>query len=296
MSLNKEKKVAPTANGIKETGSYTPEELERLQATLYRILAEIKRVCDKHGIRYFITGGTAIGAYFWGKILPWDDDVDVGMPRADYEHFARIAQEEMGQDYFLQTPQTDPHVPFFFMKVRMNGTEFNEGTFRKLNIHQGIYVDIFPFDRMPENKRIEKIQHNILFFLNGLFIAKEIWQWRHCGRCDIEEPRERGFWPCLMTRLLITLLPKRLIFWLMVRTQTLFNRSRSPYYKNIITKSEYVAADDIVHARLVKLGDLEVAAPKDLLQYLNNHYGQVRKDIPEEMKVNHRPFKLKFKE
>ena len=296
MSLNKEKKVAPTANGIKETGSYTPEELERLQATLYRILAEIKRVCDKHGIRYFITGGTAIGAYFWGKILPWDDDVDVGMPRADYERFARIAQEEMGEDYFLQTPQTDPHVPFFFMKVRMNGTEFNEGTFRKLNIHQGIYVDIFPFDRMPENKRIEKIQHNILFFLNGLFIAKEIWQWRHCGRCDIEEPRERGFWPCLMTRLLITLLPKRLIFWLMVRTQTLFNRSRSPYYKNIITKSEYVAADDIVHARLVKLGDLEVAAPKDLLQYLNNHYGQVRKDIPEEMKVNHRPFKLKFKE
>jgi len=288
--------VAPTANGIKETGSYTPEELERLQATLYRILAEIKRVCDKHGIRYFITGGTAIGAYFWGKILPWDDDVDVGMPRADYERFARIAQEEMGQDYFLQTPQTDPHVPFFFMKVRMNGTEFNEGTFRKLNIHQGIYVDIFPFDRMPENKRIEKIQHNILFFLNGLFIAKEIWQWRHCGRCDIEEPRERGFWPCLMTRLLITLLPKKLIFWLMVRTQTLFNRSRSPYYKNIITKSEYVAADDIVHARLVKLGDLEVAAPKDLLQYLNNHYGQVRKDIPEEMKVNHRPFKLKFKE
>ena len=296
MSLNKEKKVAPTANGIKETGSYTPEELERLQATLYLILAEIKRVCDKHGIRYFITGGTAIGAYFWGKILPWDDDVDVGMPRADYERFARIAQEEMGQDYFLQTPETDPHVPFFFMKVRMNGTEFNEGTFRKLNIHQGIYVDIFPFDRMPENKRIEKIQHNILFFLNGLFIAKEIWQWRHCGRCDIEEPRERGFWPCLMTRLLITLLPKRLIFWLMVRTQTLFNRSRSPYYKNIITKSEYVAADDIVHARLVKLGDLEVAAPKDLLQYLNNHYGQVRKDIPEEMKVNHRPFKLKFKE
>ena len=288
--------MAPTANGIKETGSYTPEELERLQATLYLILAEIKRVCDKHGIRYFITGGTAIGAYFWGKILPWDDDVDVGMPRADYERFARIAQEEMGQDYFLQTPQTDPHVPFFFMKVRMNGTEFNEGTFRKLNIHQGIYVDIFPFDRMPENKKIEKIQHNILFFLNGLFIAKEIWQWRHCGRCDIEEPRERGFWPCLMTRLLITLLPKKLIFWLMVRTQTLFNRSRSPYYKNIITKSEYVAADDIVHARLVKLGDLEVAAPKDLLQYLNNHYGQVRKDIPEEMKVNHRPFKLKFKE
>lgn len=276
--------------------SYTPEELERLQATLYQILAEIKRICEKHGIRYFITGGTAIGAYFWGRILPWDDDVDVGMPRADYERFARIAQEEMGEDYFLQTPETDPHVPFFFMKVRMNGTEFNEGNFRKLKMHQGIYVDIFPFDRMPLSKRAERIQHEVLFFLNGLFIAKEIWQWKHCGQCDIEEPRPRGFWACLMTRILITLLPKRLIYRLMVRTQTWFNNSRSAFYKNIITPSERVAEDDITHARLVKLGNLEVAAPRDLLQYLNNHYGKVRKDIPEEMKVNHRPYKLKFKE
>lgn len=276
--------------------SYNPEELTRLQGTLYQILSEIKRVCDKHGIKYFITGGTAIGAYFWGKILPWDDDVDVGMPRPDYERFARIAQAEMGEDYFLQTPHTDPHVPFFFMKVRMNGTEFNEGTFKSLDMHQGIYVDIFPFDKIPKSNMLEKIQHKILFFLNGLFIAKEIWQWKYCGRCDIEEPRERGFWACLMTRILLTILPKKLIFWMMVRTQTMFNKSRSDFYKNIITKSERVAVDDITHTQLVKLGDMEVAAPRNLLAYLNNHYGKVRKDIPEEMKVNHRPSKLKFKE
>lgn len=276
--------------------SYNPEELTRLQGTLYQILSEIKRVCDKHGIKYFITGGTAIGAYFWGKILPWDDDVDVGMPRPDYERFARIAQAEMGDEYFIQTPHTDPHVPFFFMKVRMNGTEFNEGTFKNLDMHQGIYVDIFPFDKIPKSNMLEKIQHEILFFLNGLFIAKEIWQWKYCGRCDIEEPRERGFWACLMTRILLTILPKKLIFWMMVRTQTMFNKSRSDFYKNIITKSERVAVDDITHTQLVKLGDMEVAAPRNLLAYLNNHYGKVRKDIPEEMKVNHRPSKLKFKE
>ena len=276
--------------------SYTPEELERLQATLYQILSEIKRICDKHNIRYFITGGTAIGAYFWGKILPWDDDVDVGMPRSDYERFAQIAQEELGEEYFIQTPKTDPRVPFFFMKVRMNGTEFNESTFRNIDMHQGIYIDIFPFDNMPKSKRAEKIQHEILFFLNGLFIAKEIWQWKHCGHCDIEEPRPRGFWACLMTRILVTLLPKRLIFWLMVRTQTMFNNCHTYFYKNIITRSERVAVDDITHTQLVKLGELEVAAPRDLLAYLNNHYGKVRKDIPEEMKVNHRPSKLKFKE
>lgn len=276
--------------------SYTPEELERLQATLYQILAEVKRVCDKHGIRYFITGGTAIGAYFWEKIIPWDDDIDVGMPRPDYEHFMKVAQEEMGDGFFIQTPETDPHVPFFFMKVRMNGTEFNEETFQHIKMHQGIYVDIFPFDKIPPNKRVEKIQHNILFFLNGLFIAKEIWQWKYCGHCDIAIPRKRGFLPCLMTRILITLLPKKFIFWMMKRTQTFFNSTDAKLCKNIITKSERVAIKDISHTQLVKLGDLMVAAPKDLLAYLNNHYGKVRKDVPDEMKVNHRPAKLKFKE
>ena len=216
--------------------SYTSEELEKLQATLYQILSEIKRVCDKHGIRYFITGGTAIGAYFWKKILPWDDDVDVGMPRPDYERFIKVAPEELGDEYFVQTPETDPHVPFFFMKVRMNGTEFNEETFQHISMHQGIYVDIFPFDKIPCSKRKEKIQHNILHFLNGLFIAKEIWQWKYCGHCDIATPRERGFLPCLMTRVLITLLPKRFIFKMMKRTQTFFNNTDTRICKNIIVR------------------------------------------------------------
>ena len=271
-------------------------EISEIQELLLLMLKYFDSLCREHGLSYVMLGGTMLGAVRHKGFIPWDDDVDVGMPRADYDRFARIAQEEMGEDYFLQTPETDPHVPFFFMKVRMNGTEFNEGNFRKLKMHQGIYVDIFPCDRMPLSKRAERIQHEFLFFLNGLFIAMEIWQCKHCGHCDIEEPRPRGFWACLMTRILITLLPKRLIYRLMVRTQTWFNNSRSAVYKNIITPSERVAADDITHARLVKLGNLEVAAPRDLLQYLNNHYGKVRKDIPEEMKVNHRPYKLKFKE
>ena len=99
-----------------------------------------------------------------------------------------------------------------------------------------------------------------------------------------------------MTRVLITLLPKRLIFWLMVRTQTMFNNSRSDYYKNIITKSERLPIEDVKQSQIVTLGPLQVSAPRDLLLYLNNHYGSVRKDIPDEMKVSHRPEELAFPE
>ena len=275
---------------------YSQEELERLQAALYETLAEVDRICRKHGIRYFVTGGTAIGAYFWQKILPWDDDVDVGMMRHDYERFAQVAQEELGDRFFLQTPDTEPHTPFFFMKVRMNGSRFSESTFRHIKMHQGIYVDIFPFDKIPRQRWLERLQQKAVFFLNGLFIATEIWQWKHCGKCDIPEPRKRGWLPCLFTRLLVTLLGKRHIYNIMYRVQTMFNGSRLDEVKNIITRSEHLPIKDIVEAQTVQLGSLQVSAPRDLLLYLNNHYGSVRKDIPDEMKVSHRPAELAFPE
>lgn len=268
---------------------YKEAELSRLQEALYATLSEVDRICRKHGIRYFVTGGTAVGAYFWQKILPWVDDVDVGMMRPDYERFAEIAQEELGDRYFLQTPDTEPHTPFYFMKVRMNGSRFSEATFKHIKMHQGIYVDIFPFDKIPKQAWLERLQHNILFFLNGLFIAKEIWQWKHCGKCDVPTPRKRGWLPCLFTRLLVTLLSKRFIYIIMYKVQTMFNRKNLSEVKNIITKSERLPIEDVRQAQTVQLGPLQVKAPKDLLLYLNNHYGQVRKDVPDEMKVSHRP-------
>ena len=275
---------------------YKEAELSRLQEALYATLSEVDRICSKHGIRYFVTGGTAVGAYFWQKILPWDDDVDVGMMRSDYERFAKIAQEELGDKFFLQTPQTEPHTPFYFMKVRMNGSRFSEATFKHIKMHQGIYVDIFPFDKIPKQKWLERLQHKALFFLNGLFIAKEIWQWKHCGKCDIPEPRKRGWLPCFFTRLLVTLLSKRLIYKIMYRVQTMFNGKDLPLCKNIVTKSERLPIEDVKQSQIVTLGPLQVSAPRDLLLYLNNHYGSVRKDIPDEMKVSHRPEELAFPE
>lgn len=271
---------------------YKEQELQRLQDALYETLGEVDRICRKHDIRYFVTGGTAIGAYFWQKMLPWDDDIDVGMMRSDYERFAKMAQQELGDRFFLQSPDTEPHTPFYFMKVRMNGSRFSESTFKHIDMHQGIFVDIFPFDKVPRQKWLERLQHKVVFFLNGLFIAKEIWQWKHCGRCDIPEPRKRGWLPCFFTRLLISLLGKRTIYKMMYGVQTFFNGRNLNEVKNIITKSEHLPIADIEHTQTVALGPLQVEAARDLLLYLNNHYGSVRKDIPDEMKVSHRPEEL----
>ena len=75
----------------------------------------------------------------------------------------------------------------------------------------------------------------------------------------------------------------------MYKVQTAFNGRDLNEVKNIITKSEHLPIEDIEQAQVVPLGPLQVCAPRDLLLYLNNHYGSVRKDIPDEMKVSHRP-------
>lgn len=273
---------------------YTEEELHRLHETLYEILGEIIRVCEKCHIQYFIIGGTAIGAHFWQSILPWDDDVDIGMTRKDYERFLSMAPRELGSDYFLQWFGSDPHVPFFFAKVRKNHTLFSEHQFKDIQMHQGIFVDVFAFDHIPRHRWMERLQYETMGFFNACFIGKEIWQWKYCGHCQTDVPRRRGFIPCLITRIINTFCSKKTIYRLLVAVQTAFNKRSADYCKNIVTTNDWVRMADITHPRQVTLGPLQVSAPAHLEDYLHNHYPVLHKHIPREQQVNHRPDQLVF--
>ena len=99
---------------------YAQEDLQRLHSELYATLAEIIRVCEVCHIPYFIQGGSAIGALYNKGIVPWDDDIDVGMTRDDYERFLREAPNHLSSDYFLECYATEKNTPFYFAKVRRN--------------------------------------------------------------------------------------------------------------------------------------------------------------------------------
>ena len=273
---------------------YTDEELQQLHEVLYEITAEVKRVCQQLDISYFIIGGTAIGAYYWQSILPWDDDIDIGMPRPDYERFLREAPAVLNPQYFLQTPVSDPHTPFWFAKLRKNDTLFAEHDFKNIDMHQGIFVDIFPFDNIPRRRSLERLQYEALGFFNACFIGKELWQWKHCGTCQVDHPRERSFFPCLVTRCLNSILTKKKLYRIIRWVQTWFNRCDTAYCKNIITTNDKVLRTDVANPQQVALGNIQVNAPRNLLDYLHNHYPDLRKDIPDEEKINHRPDKLQF--
>lgn len=124
-------------------------DIRPLQMVCLEILKEIDRVCEKHKILYWLEGGSMLGAVRHHGFIPWDDDLDIAMFRDDYNRFLKIAPQELKTDYFLQTEETDPDYPLFFAKVRKNNTYINEEKLELFQIHKGIFVDIFPVDRMP---------------------------------------------------------------------------------------------------------------------------------------------------
>ena len=120
--------------------------IKDVQIVCLEILKEIDRICKQNGILYWMEGGSMLGAVRHHGFIPWDDDLDIAMFRDDYNRFLEIASKELKENYFLQTHQTDPEYPLFYAKVRKNNTFIDERSYQDLNIHKGIFVDIFPVD------------------------------------------------------------------------------------------------------------------------------------------------------
>lgn len=120
------------------------------------MLREFIAACDKLKLRYYLLGGTLLGAVRHKGFIPWDDDIDVGMPRADYEIFLEKGQALLPKHLFVQCLKSEPEYPLCFAKIRDSRTTFVETAINNLNINHGVYIDIFPLDYYPEEKRAQK--------------------------------------------------------------------------------------------------------------------------------------------
>lgn len=152
--------------------------LRQVQLIQLEILKDFVKVCNKYNLQYFLDGGTLLGAVRHKGFIPWDDDLDVAMPRKDYDKFCKIASKCLPDYLFFQDFYTDNHYPNAYAKIRKKKTVFTELISRNCKMQNGIFIDIFPYDNYP-NKKIEQIWQGIqIEFYKHVLICKEnIYPW-----------------------------------------------------------------------------------------------------------------------
>lgn len=164
--LSKKKILNEAAN----SGSVRPlseDERKNLKKALLYMTAEIDAVCRKYDIKMFLVGGSLLGAIRHGGFIPWDDDVDFGMTREDYEKFISIFDQELGEHYYLRCPNSSYPNGNRFMQIFKKGTVLETAEGNTPLQPNCVLVDVFPYDAVPNNHIYQKIKG---IWCNGLMI------------------------------------------------------------------------------------------------------------------------------
>ena len=129
--------------------------MNELQKVQFDMLCWFVKICNELNLTYYLVCGSALGAEKYQGYIPWDDDLDVALPRKDYEVFLNKAQSLLPEYLFLQNHRTEKNYPFMFSKLRNSNTTYVETGSSNLNINHGIYIDVFPLDGYPKQKELQ---------------------------------------------------------------------------------------------------------------------------------------------
>lgn len=144
---------------------------DKLKGMLLDMLKWFHSFCEGNGLRYYALGGTMLGAARHGGFIPWDDDVDVGMPRKDYDKLAKLLEENPNERYVLETPNTSGKDCFYpFSKLYDTHTTLIENT--KAKIKRGIFLDIFPLDGIGKSLKESRKNYKNIDFTYNLLLSK----------------------------------------------------------------------------------------------------------------------------
>jgi len=273
---------------------YTSEELKQIQRLELECLRQMLDVCRKLDIEAFLIGGSALGAVRHGGFIPWDDDIDVGMTRVNYRRFLEQAPALLPSGYELQTPYNAKYNPYFYSKLRVDGTRFVEySNHRNRKMHHGVYVDIFPFDEVPDDEK-----ENLRQFKRAQRYIK-LFTFRQTADISSEPKTASMRVKSLLRRgvnvALRLTVPRRWLIRKAERVITAYNgtgQSALACLNFPKRKCEYVLRTDLYPLTEIVFEDLQVRIPGNYDAYLTTHYGRYMELPPEEERFGHKPYEV----
>ena len=147
------------------SGYYVDGKMKEVWAVEIDILHQFAEVCSRHHLQWFALGGTLLGAIRHHGFIPWDNDIDVIMPREDYDRLLQIGPEEFEFPYFFQSPLTENRFWRTHVQIRNSLTTGSTRNDITKNINRGIFIDVMVLDEVPEtlqgrNRHRKKIRRN----------------------------------------------------------------------------------------------------------------------------------------
>ena len=281
-----------------EAKFYDPETLRRLQQEILSILDDFLLICRENGLEYYGIAGTAIGAIRHKGFIPWDDDIDIAMPRRDFERFCRIVKKKYGDKYLILNAENYPAYPLMTTRMVKKGTVFVEEVMKDVDCPFGIFLDLYVLDNIADDRAAYEKQAWTAWFFSKLMILRAL-----------EKPTlaQKG-----MTAKLIWLacrMVNRMLRLLKVSPEYLYRRCAAECrrYNRYPTKRMAFLGDSSPFWNTVDREQLypllyipfegrRLAFPANIDSMLRLQYGDYMIMPPEEKRKTHYPYRLEFEE
>ncbi len=151
---------------------YEEATLKRLQKTELGMLKDFISICEKYQLTWFAFAGTAIGAIRHQGFIPWDDDIDLCLPRKDFEIFLAAVPQEFPDKYELLNTEIDDRYPLTTTRMMLRGTKFKEEALAQVPCEMGIFLDLYPFDNVSDDEKEYRRQAWDAWFWSKILILR----------------------------------------------------------------------------------------------------------------------------
>ena len=262
-----------------------------LQKVELGILKEYVILCESLNLKYYLVCGSALGAVKYGGFIPWDDDIDVAMPRRDYEVFLDCASKLLPEWCFVQNYRTNKEFHLIGTKLRDSRTTFVEYSCENLNINHCVFIDVFPLDsylpQKDQQKKFAKMQKRIEA------IRRVRLNYRRFTSREIFSLRNNYYY--ILYKLFG--LYKNTVFYI-AQYESFISSGNSDEsdiicnHANSIDKRDYSPKWHYGNGVSVEFEGLVVRIPENYDAYLTQKYGEWRADLPSEEQKGHHYYVL----
>ena len=276
---------------------YDNKTLKKLQKIELGILKDFDKICEENNLDYFLCGGSLIGVVRHKGFIPWDDDIDVGMNRKDYDKFLKIADEKYSDKYTIVNNDHNKYFPLMNTRWGLNGTEYKTEDLKDIPGEFGIFLDIFCFDNIPDDEKLMRKQGTKAWFYGKLLVLSGVKK-PVLYQNGIKAKILKAIFFISHYILKIFHLTSRHFYKKALKYALQYQDEETKRFAYMFDPERFTSIEEkemIYPTKRMLFEGIKVKVPHNTDAYLKRRYGDYMTLPPEDKRHNHPPYSLKFK-